>query len=95
MMSFGALIFILIVGIVVFSMGINNYNGMISLGNQVERAWSNIDVILKQRFDETPQLIQVIEQYWEYEAGLLEKLAKARAISLQPSFLKKRLKQKI
>ncbi|MES2768759.1 MAG: LemA family protein [Bdellovibrionota bacterium] len=78
MMSFGALIFVLIVGIVFFSMGINIYNGMISLRNQVERAWSNIDVILKQRFDEIPQLIQVIEQYAKYEAGLLEKIAEAR-----------------
>ncbi len=51
---------------------------MISLRNQVERAWSNIDVILKQRFDEIPQLIQVIEQYAKYEAGLLEKIAEAR-----------------
>lgn len=78
MISLGALIFVLIVGVVALSMGINIYNGMISLRNQLERAWSNIDVILKQRYDEIPQLIQVIEQYAGYEAGLLQKLAEAR-----------------
>lgn len=46
--------------------------------NQIERAWSNIDVILKQRFDEIPQLIQVIEQYAGHEVGILQELVKAR-----------------
>ena len=78
MASFAGLVFVVIVGIVLCAMGINVYNGLISLRNQLERAWSNIDVILKQRYDEIPQLIQVIEQYAGYEAGLLEKLAEAR-----------------
>jgi LemA protein len=60
-------------------LGLNIYNGLVSLRNQVERAWSNIDVILKQRFDEIPQLIQVIEQYANYESGILKELAAARA----------------
>lgn len=59
--------------------GVNIYNGLISLRNQLERAWGNIDVILKQRFDEIPKLIQVIEQHAGYEAGLLKTLAEARA----------------
>lgn len=78
MLSFGALIFILVIAVVAIAMGINIYNGMISLRNQLERAWSNIDVVLKQRFDEIPQLVQVIEQYAGYEAGILQKLAEAR-----------------
>lgn len=69
------------VGIVLFGLAVmmvNVYNGLVGLRAQLERAWANIDVILKQRFDEIPQLIQVIEQYANYEAGLLEKLAEAR-----------------
>jgi LemA protein len=54
------------------------YNRLVSMRNQVERAWSNIDVILRQRFDEIPQLIQVIEQYAGYEAGILKDLTNAR-----------------
>jgi LemA protein len=60
------------------AMAINIYNGLIGLRNQLERAWSNIDVVLKQRFEEIPQLIQVIEQYAGYESELLKNLAEAR-----------------
>lgn len=63
-----------VVGFVFVSM----YNRLVSLRTQLERAWSNIDVILKQRFDEIPQLIQVIEQYASYESSLLTELAAAR-----------------
>lgn len=59
-------------------MAINIYNGLVSLRQQMDRAWANIDVILKQRFDEIPQLIQVIEQYTGYEAGILKGLVEAR-----------------
>lgn len=60
-------------------MAVGIYNSLVSLRRQVERAWANIDVILKQRYDEIPQLIQVIEQYAGYEAGILKQLAAARA----------------
>jgi LemA protein len=63
----------------IFLMGINIYNSLISLRRQVDRAWANIDVILKQRFDEIPQIIQVIEQYVGHESGILKTLAQARA----------------
>lgn len=79
MASAGVLIFLLIVLVSLFVMGVGIYNGLVRLKNQVERAWANIDVLLKQRFDEIPQLVQVIEQYSNYEAGLLQKIAEARA----------------
>lgn len=60
-------------------LGLNVYNALVRLRNQLERAWANIDVILKQRSDEIPNLVQVIEQYAGYEAGLLQKLAEARS----------------
>ncbi len=62
-----------------FVIGLNIYNALVRLRNQLERAWANIDVILKQRSDEIPNLVQVIEQYAGYEAGLLQKLAAARS----------------
>ena len=78
-MNFGILIFLVLVLGGLSVMAMNIYNGLVSLRQQLERAWSNIDVILKQRFDEIPQLIQVIEQYVGYEAGILKDLAAARA----------------
>lgn len=78
MASTAVLVFILIFVAALFKIGVNIYNALVSLRAQVERAWSNIDVILKQRFDELPQLIQVIEQYASYEAGVLQQIADAR-----------------
>lgn len=70
------------VGVVVFAlavMAVNLYNGLVRMRHQLDRAWSNIDVILKQRFDEIPQLVQVLEQYASYEAGVIKSLVDARA----------------
>ena len=71
-------VIVLVVLAIVAMMGVGIYNRLVRLRNQVERAWANIDVILKQRFDELPQLMQVIEQYAQYEAGVIEKVSEAR-----------------
>lgn len=73
-----AAVFLFVIAGYFFFMGVSIYNGLVSLRAQVERAWSNIDVILKQRFDELPQLIQIVEQYASYEAGVLKNIADAR-----------------
>lgn len=78
-MASGVLIFVLVV-LLAFGLVFKNlYNGLVFLRSQLERAWSNIDVILKQRYDELPHLVQVIEQYAGYESSLLKELAAARA----------------
>ena len=58
---------------------ISIYNALVSLKNQIDRAWANIDVILKQRFDEIPQLVQIIEQFAGYEMDVINKLTQARS----------------
>lgn len=78
MISTAVAVFLFVIVVAFFKMGVTIYNGLVSLRAQVERAWSNIDVILKQRFDELPQLIQVVEQYASYEAGVLKEIAEAR-----------------
>jgi len=54
------------------------YNGLISLKENIRKAWANIDVILKQRHDELPKLISVCESFAEFEKGVLDRLMKAR-----------------
>lgn len=66
------------VALVILMMGIQIYNGLVSLKNQVDRSWANIDVILKQRFDEIPQLVKVVEQFANYERGTIDRLVQAR-----------------
>jgi LemA protein len=54
------------------------YNGLVRVGASVKLAWSNIDVLLVQRHDELPKLIEVCRQYMEYERDTLERVTKAR-----------------
>jgi LemA protein len=54
------------------------YNGLIALTNNITKAWSNIDVLLKQRHDEIPKLVQICEGYMNHERGTLEAVMKAR-----------------
>ncbi len=55
------------------------YNALVENRNRAELAWSNIDVALKQRFDEIPQLIKVIEHYVQYEKNIISELLRARS----------------
>lgn len=55
------------------------YNNLVSLKHNVAKAWSNIDVLLKQRHDELPKLVEVCKQYMQYEQETLEKVMLARS----------------
>jgi LemA protein len=55
------------------------YNGLVGLRNDIDKAWSNIDVLLKQRYDELPRLIEVCKGYMQYESKTLQALMEARA----------------
>jgi LemA protein len=59
------------------------FNTLVSLKNNVKKAFSNIDVLLKQRHDELPKLIQTCQQYMQYEKSTLEAITTARAQSMQ------------
>ena len=54
------------------------YNGLISVKNNVDKAWANIDVLLKQRHDELPKLVKVCEQYMMHERAVFDRLSEAR-----------------
>ncbi|MDH5631652.1 MAG: LemA family protein [Gammaproteobacteria bacterium] len=55
------------------------YNNLVRLKHNVDMAWSNIDVLLKQRHDELPKLIETCKQYMKHEREVLENVVKARA----------------
>jgi len=54
------------------------YNGLIAVKNSVDKAWANIDVLLKQRHDELPNLIEVCKGYMKYEGETLQRVTAAR-----------------
>lgn len=57
---------------------ISTYNRLVSLKHGVEKAWANIDVLLKQRHDELPKLVEVCKQYKQFEQETLQRVVEAR-----------------
>ena len=83
-MEIGTLIILAII-IVIILYAVFTYNGLVSLKHNVSKSWSNIDVLLKQRHDELPKLVDVCKQYMEYEKDTLEKIIQARSAVSQAS----------
>ncbi|VVB75570.1 LemA family protein [Candidatus Tiddalikarchaeum anstoanum] len=54
------------------------YNGLVGLKNNIAKNWSNIDVLLKQRSQELPLLVDTVRGYMKHEKDVLETLTKAR-----------------
>jgi LemA protein len=59
--------------------GVAIYNNLVGLKHNVAKAWSNIDVLLKQRHDELPKLVETCKQYMTFEKETLVKVMEARA----------------
>src|SRR6202158_2994032 len=58
------------------------YNGLVRLRNDSNRAWANIDVLLKQRHDEIPNLVETVKGYLQHERQRLVAATQARAASI-------------
>ena len=54
------------------------YNGLIRLKNQVDEAWSDIEVQLKRRYDLIPNLVSTVKGYAGHEKEVFEKVTEAR-----------------
>ena len=67
---------LVILGIISYVVGL--YNELIQINVNIDKSWANIDVLLKQRYDELPKLVKVCEGYMAYEKDTLEKVISAR-----------------
>ena len=72
-----ALVVILVV-VGVFAYLITIYNSLVRLKNDIDKAWANIDVLLKQRHDELPKLIETCKGYMQYEQKTFQLITEAR-----------------
>lgn len=76
----GLLVFLIVTGVLVYAIII--YNELVRLRNDNDRAWANIDVLLKQRHDEIPNLVETVKGYMQHERQVLENVTAARASAL-------------
>src|SRR5688572_17430523 len=54
------------------------YNNLVQVKHNVSKAWANIDVLLKQRHDELPKLVETCKQYMKFEQDTLVRVMEAR-----------------
>ncbi|MEA1049226.1 LemA family protein [Lamprobacter modestohalophilus] len=73
------LIIVLVVALIIGLYAGAIYNNLVRLKHQVAKAWSNIDVVLKQRHDELPNLVAVCREYMRYEQETLQRVVEARS----------------
>src|SRR5688500_1506638 len=72
-------IILLVVLIVVLVYAVMLYNQLVQIKHNVSKSWANIDVLLKQRHDELPKLIETCKQYMKFEQDTLVRVMEARA----------------
>ena len=76
----GAALLLFVVGVAVYVVIL--YNELVRLRNDNDRAWANIDVLLKQRHDEIPNLVETVKGYMQHEQKTLTAITQARAASV-------------
>jgi len=79
----GLVLLLIVVGVVIYLVTI--YNSLVRLRNDLDKAWANIDVLLKQRHDELPKLIETCKGYMQYERQTLQLVTEARTAFLSAS----------
>ncbi|MGD0923080.1 MAG: LemA family protein, partial [Terriglobia bacterium] len=72
----GLAVILVVVGIFLYFITI--YNSLVRLRNDMDKAWANIDVLLKQRHDELPKLIETCKGYMQYEQKTFQMIVEAR-----------------
>jgi LemA protein len=76
----GLAFFLFVTGVLIYTVIL--YNGLVRLRNENDRAWANIDVLLKQRHDEIPNLVETVKGYMQHEQQTLLAVTLARSASM-------------
>jgi len=71
-----AVLAIIVIAVIMYFVGL--YNSLVTFKNNIDRSFSNIDVLLKQRHDELPKLIETCKGYMQYEQKTLQAVTEAR-----------------
>ncbi len=77
----GMWIFLAAVIVIAFWL-VGTFNGLVSLKNKTDEAWSDIDVQLKRRYDLIPNLVETVKGYAAHEQGTFQKVIEARTAAM-------------
>lgn len=77
------IIAVIVIIVVILLAGVGIYNGIITMRNRIDNAWSQIDVQLRKRYDLIPNLVETVKGYAAHEKETLEKVIAARGIGMQ------------
>ncbi len=56
----------------------STWNRLVRLEKDVDRAWSNVDTVLQQRFDMIPNMVNIVKGYASHEKEIFGELTEAR-----------------
>lgn len=73
--AFAVVLVVLVIAFLVLS----TYNAVVALRLRIDKAWANIDVALKQRFDQLPNLVEAVRDLMAWEQDVLTEVTRARA----------------
>ena len=73
--SFAVAVVLIVLGFIVVA----SYNAVVALRQRIDKAWANIDVVLKQRHDQLPNLVAAVRGLMAYERDVLIRVTEARA----------------
>ena len=75
----GIILIVLAVVIVLVALVVGTYNGLVSLNERVNEAWSDITVQLKYRADLIPNVVETVKGYAKHEKETFEMVTSARS----------------
>ena len=84
----GAMLLLFVAGISIYTVIL--YNELVRLRNENDRAWANIDVLLKQRHDEVPNLVETVKGYMQHEQQTLLAVTQARTASISAASIRQK-----
>lgn len=85
-----ALVVIIAIGIIAWAISV--YNNFIRMRNNVDEAFSTMDVYMKKRYDLIPNLVETVKGYAKHESETLEKVISARNLALNSASQEEQIK---
>jgi LemA protein len=79
---------IALLGFMVMSWGIGEYNKVIAMDENVKASWAQVENQLKRRYDLIPNLMETVKGYAKHEKEIFENIAEARTKYFQANDVK-------